>query len=528
MDKIVSARQAVDRIGDGENLLISGLISLLCPEKTVSALEERFLRTGSPRDLTVITPIRIGWKADEPSGMEHLAHPGLLKRHITGSLHPKEGKEIMRMIQENEIEGYMWPMGPLFEWIAAIAAGKPGAITDVGIGTYFDPRLGGGALNERTTQPLHKHLVVDGHDLLYLPSIPIHTAIITASTADEDGNLSYETDPVKLDNLYMAAAAKNSGGKVIAQVKKVVPRGTIPPHAVVVPGILVDAVVVDELQLQTRLPYDPSLTGERPKPLAQLQKHLPLDHRKVLLRRAALELRRRSVVNLGIGVGVDLPYVLMEEGCLQQVTFFLEHGVVGGIPGDAAIFGAHYNPTAILDSMFTFDYYHGGGLDFTVLGIAQLDRFGNVNVSKFSSRLRGPGGLIDITHRTRTLLFVGSMTAGGLMESVEDGRLRIDQEGRVSKFVKDVEQITFNGVQALQRGQRVLYIFDRCVFTLEEDGLLLVELAPGIDLETQVRPHIPFAFRVPERLREMDPRIFRHGPMGLILSGKAEGKEDNQ
>ncbi|GAB7389089.1 acyl CoA:acetate/3-ketoacid CoA transferase [Bacillaceae bacterium] len=508
--KVTSCADAVQRIPNGATVTIGGLISVLCPEKVLLELEKRYLTTGEPRDLTVITPVRVGWSPQESTGLEHVAHPGMLKRLISGSFNVKESPRLTKMIRENEIEAYGFSMGTIFHWIRAIAAGQPGLVTKVGLHTYVDPRYDGGRLNSRSRDDLVQLIDIQGEEHLFYPATPIHVAIIRGTTADESGNITLEKEPVTLGGLEMAMAAKASGGYVIAQVKRVVANGTLHPRDVAIPGMLVDAVVVDPQQKQSLLPSeDPSWTGEVKVPLRQVFRPLPLDAKKVILRRAAKELRPGDVVNLGVGIPVGLPQLAIEEGFFDDITFSLEHGAIGGVPMGEEVFGAHINPTSIISSPQVFDFYHCGGLSATLLGFAQIDRFGNVNVSLFNGVFRGSGGFIDITHKTKKILFCGTFTSGGLKVEIKDGRLHIANEGRHKKFIPDVEQITFNAKMGLQKKQEVLYITERAVFRLEKQGLCLVEVAPGVDVEKDILSHIAFEVTLSPDLKEMDADLFR-------------------
>jgi propionate CoA-transferase len=508
--KVTSFEEVVQKIPNDATITIGGLISVLCPEKVLVELEKHYLATGEPRNLTVITPVRVGWSRNESTGLEHVANPGMLKRLISGSFNVKEGPRLTQMIRDSEIEAYGFSMGTIFHWIRSIAAGESGLITKVGLHTYVDPRYDGGRLNSKTTGNVSKIIEINEDEHLFYPSVPIHVAIIRGSTADENGNITLENEPVTLSGLEMAMAAKASGGYVIAQVKGLVANNTLHPRDVAIPGMLVDAVVIDPTQKQSLLESeDPSWTGEVKIPLHQAYKSLPLNSKKVILRRAAKELHQGDVINLGVGIPVGLPQLAIEEGFFEDVTFSLEHGAVGGVPMGEEVFGAHINPSAIITSPQVFDFYHCGGLSATLLGFAQIDARGNVNVSKFNGVFRGSGGFIDIVHQTKKIMFCGTLTSGGLDIAIQDGQVKILSEGKYKKFIPEVEHLTFNSQMGLNKNQEVLYITERAVFRLDTYGLTLLEYAPGIDVKKDILSNIEFKVNLASDLKEMDADIFK-------------------
>ena len=533
--KQVSAQDAVGMIESGSTVVISGNVSLVVPEMVLRSLGARFRETGQPRDLVLMLPTRPGWKADPPTGLEHLAQPGLVRRILTATWNGRDSPLWTRMALEGGYEAYSYPMGTLFRLLREVASGSPGFLTQVGLNTYADPGAIPGAGDMRVTpkcapQDLIRRMDLDGETYLFYRTFPIDVAIIRGTVADPDGNISLAGEPVSVGVKYMAMAARNSGGTVIAQVKYLTERGTLHPRMVEVPGTLVDAVVVDPESIQSQLgDYEPALTGEVRTPNPPMRP-LPFTHEKIILRRAAMELEQGDIVNLGVGIGTHLPSLAVEEGFLDDIVFILEHGGVGGLPAvgtpdNTGAFGAHYNPWAIVDSLEVFDFYHGGGLDATFLGFAQVDAEGNINVGWFSGNLRAPGGFLDITYRTRKLLFCGTLTAGGGEIAVTPWReggappeVRIVKEGRVRKLIPRVEQVNLHGPTAVKRGQRALVITERGVFQVTASGLELIEVAPGIDVEQHIRPAVGCNFRVSPALREMDHRIFAEGPMNLRLS----------
>ena len=535
--QVLSARDAVELVKSGDTVVVSGIVSLIAPEAAVKALGDRFRETGSPRDLTVICPCRTGWGAGAATtGLEHLAQSGLVKRMIASSFNGRDTPRLLKQILDNEIETYSLPLGVLFRWLRECTARSPGLLTEVGMGTYFDPasRDAGDIRVHPHAQPLDlvKRVQVDGTDCIFIRSIPVNVTFVRGTIADADGNIGLAGEPISAGVKQMAMAAKTSGGKVIAVVKTLVERGTLHPRMVEIPGIFVDAVVVDACAIQSQLGYEPAFTGEirMPQPLVPA---LPLNHQKVIVRRVALEMKRGNIVNLGVGMGTLLPSVALEEGFLDDLHLSVEHGAIGGIPamgvpGQTGAFGANFNPQAIMDSTDLMDFYHGGGLDAAVLGFAQIDGCGNANVAWFNGSLRGPGGFVDITHRTKNIFLCGTLTSGGLEVKIENNdagapRLTIVREGRHKKFLKRVEQVNLHGVSAVNRGQRILIITERCVFEMRRSGLTLLEIAPGIDVDKHIRPLVEFELSVATELKTMRAEIFRSGRMNISLRERQGG-----
>lgn len=529
--KLVSPREAVDVIRSGDTIAIGGIISLCVAETVLRALGERFRETGTPGGLTVFCPNRAGWASpDGPTGLEHLAQPGMVRRAITSTFGGRDTPDFVRRSLAGEIETYCFPMGLLFRLTRELAARSPGMLTTVGLNTFADPaapsaegmRVGRGI----PPQDLVSRLEVDGRPCLLYRTFPVNVAILRGTVADTDGNVSLAGEPVTAAARHLAMAAHNSGGKVIVQVKHLTERGTLHPRLVDIPGMLVDHVVLDPTAKQTQIGDDPAWTGEVRTPLPPVGP-LPFDHQKVMLRRVAQELSPGAVVNLGVGIPTRLPALALEEGFLDDVVFSVEHGGLGGVPapgvpGRIGAFGAHYNPAAIIDSPDVFDFYHGGGLDMTCLGFAQVDAEGSVNVGAFSGNLRGPGGFVDIVHATRKVVLCGTLTAGGLQVEVTpaEGRapaIRIVAEGRERKLIPRVEQVNLHGPSALEKGQRVVLVTERGVFELAPGGFRLVEIAPGISVDRDIRPVVGFGFEVAPGLREMDHALFVSGRMGIAL-----------
>lgn len=510
--KVVSADDAVSVIRDGDTVAISGFVGIGTPDELILALERRFLETGHPRDLTLVFAAAPGDGVDR--GLNRLAHEGLVKRAIGGhwSLVPK----LAAMAVENKIEAYNLPLGCISQLYRVIAGGKPGMRTKVGLRTFVDPRLSGGKINERTTEDLVSIDEVDGQEWMFYKSFKIDVTLLRGTTADPRGNTTMEREVLKLDVTSSAMAAHNSDGVVLVQVERVAAAGSLLPKRVMIPGALVDCVVVSEPENHCQTyatEYEHAFTGELRVPMEQCPV-IPLDERKVIARRAALELPIGGVVNLGIGMPEGVASVAAEEKLLDFVTLTAEPGTIGGMPQSGLNFGASLNPDAVIAQNTQFDFYDGGGIDMACLGMAQADRHGNVNVSKFGPKFAGAGGFINISQNASRLVLAGCFTAGGLKVAVEDGQVRILQEGKMRKFVKDVEHITFSGGLAADTGQPVLYVTERCVFAISKEGLELVEVAPGIDIERNILAHMDFT-PVMNDVRLMDERIFVDQPMQL-------------
>ncbi|MGQ7249366.1 acyl CoA:acetate/3-ketoacid CoA transferase [Halomonas sp. V046] len=512
-NKIVGVDEAIQLIRDGDTLATGGFVGVAFPEALAVALERRFIENGSPRDLTLV--YAAGQGDGKGKGVDHFGHPGLLKRVIGGhwGLVPR----LQKLAIDNQIEAYNLPQGVISHLFRDIAAGKPGTLTRVGLDTFVDPRLGGGKINDRTTEDRVVLMPIDGQDYLFYKALPLKVALLRGTTADADGNVTMEREALFLEMQAIAMAVHNSGGIVIVQVESIAERGTLKAKDVKIPGVLVDAVVVadPEHHWQTfATPYSRAFSGEIRIPMGSIAA-LPLNERKVIARRAAFELKPNAIVNLGIGMPEGIANVANEERILDYLTLTAEPGVIGGLPAGGLDFGAAINTQAIIDQPSQFDFYDGGGLDIAFLGLAQVDAAGNVNVSKFGPKLAGAGGFINISQNAKRLVFVGTFAAQARLSVHAEG-VTIDKEGREQKFVNDVEHRTFSGPLAAARGQQVLYVTERCVFTLTEAGLKLIEIAPGIDLERDILALMAFRPLIDAALKPMDIRLFGTDPMGII------------
>jgi len=513
LKKIVEAADAVAVIHAGDTVASAGYAGSGTPDQLFVSLEQRFLETGGPTGLTLVFSTGQGDMKDK--GLNRLAHEGLLRRVIGGyfGLSPK----IEQLIVDNRIEAYNLPEGVMTQLYRDIGAGKPGTLSRVGLHTYIDPRLDGGRMNARTTEEIVRLMQIDGEEVLFFKAFPINVALIRGTTADPDGNITTERESLSLENLALAIAARNSGGIVIAQVERVAAEGSLDARRVKVPGILVDCVVLTEPEhhMQTYgTHFSPALSGELrlpPEPASPVA----LSDRKVIARRAVLELAPNSVINVGVGSIPDqVPLVAGEERVQDLLSLAVDSGVIGGVPRSGLDFGTATNYQAVIDHACAFDFIDGGGLDAAFLGFGECDASGNVNASKFGKRIPGCGGFIDITQNAKKVVFMGTFSSGGLEVAIDDGRVRIVKEGKSSKFVERVGQVTFSAEAARRGGQEVLFVTERCVFRLEAEGLALAELAPGIDLERDVLQRLPFRPRV-DGPRPMDPAVFRAAPMHL-------------
>ncbi|GLS30281.1 propionate CoA-transferase [Mesorhizobium albiziae] len=512
LSKVVSAEEAVAIIRSGDTVASSGFVGVGTPDGVLKALEQRFLETGEPRNLELVFAAAPG--DGKERGLNRLARPGMVARLVGGhfGLVPK----LAEMAVSGACEAYNLPLGCVSHLFREIAGRKAGLLSKVGLRTFVDPRNGGGKLNARTTADLVELMNIDGEEWLFYRSFPINVAILRGTTADPDGNITLEKEALTLDNLSLAMAAKNCKGFVIVQVERIAAAKSLNPRHVRIPGALVDCVVVasSEHHAQTyATSYNGAFSGELRAPIDRTP-NLVLDERKVIARRCAFELPMGGIVNLGIGVPEGVAAVAAEEKILNLVTLTAEPGIIGGIPQGGLDFGAALNADSIIDQNQMFDFYDGGGLDLACLGLAQVDQSGNVNVSLFGGRLAGAGGFINISQNARRVIFCGTFTAGGLRVAVREGKLEILKEGSQAKFVSWVEHVTFAGDLAAESRQPVLFVTERCVFQLRPEGVELIEVAPGIDIERDIVAHMEFRPMIRDP-RLMAPEIFLDKPMDL-------------
>ncbi|EKQ57480.1 MULTISPECIES: acyl CoA--acetate/3-ketoacid CoA transferase [unclassified Clostridium] len=514
MVKVISSTEAAKLIKDGDVLATSGFASLGVPEALLKSLEKRFIEEQNPRNLTLMFAAAQG--DGESKGLNHLAHEGLIKKVIGG--HFNLAPMIGQLIRNNKIYAYNLPQGIMCNIFRDIASKKTATISKVGLNTFVDPRIEGGKANSITKDEIVEVIEILGQENLLYKCPSIDVAFIRGTYADEKGNITMEHEATYSEATCIAQAVRNCGGIVIVQVEKVVKSETLDPRSIKIPRIYVDYIVEskdkEDQEQVLGYNYDPSLAGDIKITVNNLEP-LKLDSRKIIGRRAAMELIKGTVVNIGIGVPEAVSNVANEEGIGEFITLTVEPGPIGGIPQGGKKFGASINPECIFDQPTQFDFYDGGGLDIAFLGLAQVDKHGNINVSKFGTRIAGCGGFINITQNSKKVVFCGTLTAKGLEVKVDNGELKIINEGREKKFVNSVEQITFSGKYAMKVKQTVIYITERAVFELKDSGVHLIEIAPGIDIQKDLLDLLDFKPIIDENLKLMDRRIFMDELMGL-------------
>ena len=513
MSKLLEAKDAAALVAEGMTLAVDGFVGAATPEELLRALEARFLDSGAPRDLTVIAAT--GQGDAQGRGLDRLAHPGLIGRLITSYLNLN--RVLQKRLIDEELEGYLLPLGVIVQLYREIAAGRPGLITHIGLNTFVDPRQEGGRVNARTVDDLVEVVTLAGKEWLFYPSMKLDIGFLRGTTADEDGNITMEREIATFQGPSFAQAVRNAGGTVIAQVERIVERGTLKPREVVIPGHLIDHVVqgaAENHQQTFASAYNPLFSGEARAEIGDIAP-VPLDTRKLIGRRAAMELQRGDVVNLGVGIAGYVATVAREEECGDAFTLTVESGATGGYPAYNLDFGASINAGSVIDHTYQFDFYDGGGLDITIVGLAQMDAAGNVNVSKLAHRIPGVGGFFNVTQGAERVVFCGLFTAGDQEITVTPEGLRIDRDGAFVKFVDQVEQVTFNAQQALAKGQRVTAMTERGVFEITDEGPVLTEIAPGVDLERDIFARMGFRPAVSPALAAMPAEIFRPGRFDL-------------
>jgi propionate CoA-transferase len=513
VSKLLEAEDATALVADGMTLAVDGFVGAATPEELLRALEARFLDSGAPRDLTVIAAT--GQGDAQGRGLDRLAHAGLIRRLITSYLNLN--RALQKRLIDDEFEGYLLPLGVIVQLYREIAAGRPGLITHIGLNTFVDPRQEGGRVNARTVDDLVEVVTLAGKEWLFYPSMKLDIGFLRGTTADEDGNITMEREIATFQGPSFAQAVRNAGGTVIAQVERVVERGTLNPREVVIPGHLIDHVVLGAAENHRQTfasAYNPLFSGEARAEIGDIAP-VPLDTRKLIGRRAAMELQRGDVVNLGVGIAGYVATVAREEECGDAFTLTVESGATGGYPAYNLDFGASINAGSVIDHTYQFDFYDGGGLDITIVGLAQMDAAGNVNVSKLAHRIPGVGGFFNVTQGAERVVFCGLFTAGDQEITVTPEGLRIDRDGAVVKFVEQVEQVTFNAQQALAKGQRVTAMTERGVFEITDEGPVLTEIAPGVDLERDIIARMGFRPAVSPVLAAMPAEIFRPGRFDL-------------
>ena len=520
--KLVTPEEAALRIPDGATITVSSSSALGCPDRMLAAIGARFRDTGHPRGLTTIHPIAAG-DMYGVKGIDHLAQDGCLARVIAGSYPSGPSSlpmpEIWRMIVEERVAAWNVPSGILFDITRETAARRPGVLTQVGLGTFVDPAREGCAMNESArATPIVARVEFMGDTWLHFPNIVPDVCILRATTADERGNLTYEHEGAYLGGLEQAICTRNHGGLVIAQVKRLTAAGSLRPHDVRVPGHLVDLIVLDPDQRQTtETPHDPAISGEIMRPWESFSL-APHGVEKVIARRAAMELKAGQTANLGFGISAMVPRILLEEGHPEAVTWAIEQGAVGGMPLTGFAFGCASNAHAFVPSPQQFIYFQGAGFDMSFLSFLEVDAEGNVNVSKLGKKpylTAGCGGFVDITAHARKIVFSGWFEAGAEVELTPAG-LKVTRPGKFAKMVDRVEHVTFSGARARAQGQDVIYVTERCVIRLTDQGLVATEIMPGIDPARDIVAASGGRVAVAPGAVTMPLSLLAEGPMGWV------------
>lgn len=524
--KIVTAKEAVNLINDGSTLAIIAMTQVSASTAILKEIEKSYMNEGHPRDLTYVHTCGQA-SVGKPGGMQYIAHEGLLKRVIGG--HWGQSSNMMNLITENKIEAFNLPQGQMANMFHSMALREPGKLSKVGLGTYIDPRIEGGKMNQKAKDSGYDTVAVvevDGEEYIQYKPIKIDTLLIRGTYADENGNISTEREAMVLEILPAVMATKRWGGRVICQVEQIVQNGTICPKDVVVPGVLVDDVVVCENPIEDHRQtyswyFDPSYSGQVRVPETALE-ILPTDMRKIISRRAMAELVPDQMINIGTGIpNENIGPIIAEEGIADIVTITVESGIYGGVPAGTIDFGISQNAQALIAHDRQFELYNGTGIDYTFMGAGELDQYGNVNATKMGPKAPGAGGFIDITATAKNIIFCSSFTGGGLKTSFSENGIKIDQEGKFKKLVKEVQQISYNGRIALERGQNMLYVTERAVFKLTEKGVMLIEVAKGVDIQKDILEQMEFTPLIADDLEYTSTDFYKKGPCGLreIIEG---------
>lgn len=522
----ITAKEAADLIPNRSTLCTVGMTLVSASESILKAVEQKYLEKGEPNHLTLFHTCG---QSDRRDGIAHLAHEGLLDRLIGG--HWGLCPPLMDMICKNQVEAYNLPQGQMANMFHSMALREPGKLSKIGLGTFVDPRVEGGKMNDRTRdkEDIVAVVTVDGEEYMQYKEVPIDTVIIRGTCADEAGNISTEEEAMVLEVLPAVMATKRFGGKVICQVKRVVKKGSLDPKRVTVPGVLVDAVVVCDDPIQDHRQtsswyYDPSYSGQALAP-EQRTSSVPFSVRKAIGRRAVMQLKKNAVINVGTGIPNDvIGPILAEEAVQDDITITVESGIYGGVPAGGIDFGISRNAQALIPHDRQFEYYTGTGIDFTFMGAGEMDRYGNVNATRMGPVAAGAGGFIDITSTAKNVVFCSTFTGGGIKVELDENGFHLVQEGRFKKLVKKVQQISYNGKLAVERGQNMYYVTERAVFQLTKDGPMLIEIAKGADLQKDILDNMEFQPLIAENLAETPVFLYRPDAFGLKKILEANGE----